>query len=133
MDNTEYFKRKISPLDAAAEWFIKGMNIGFIYAYAFRSEVLYESNRSLRFKQMSSYMFKNSVYTGGVLATWWFFNKSFEIFTNKDFWLNYSLSGVLTLHLWRKKLKLSPVIYKRYIIPIMIFSGVLGKIITSNN
>lgn len=133
MDNTEYFKRKISPLDAAVEWFIKGMNIGLIYAYAFRSEVLPMPFRSMRIKHMYTFVYKNSIYTGGVLATWWFFNKSFEIFTNKDFWLNYSLSGFLTLNIWQSRLGLTRAAYKRHVIPIVIFSGVLGKIISSNS
>ncbi|OMJ84944.1 hypothetical protein SteCoe_13852 [Stentor coeruleus] len=133
MDNTEYCKENNLPLDAGVEWFIKGANIGLIYAYAFRSEVMPMPSKLMSIKHMSSYMFRTSVFTGGVLGIWWFFIKTFENITKKDFWLNYSLSGIVIFNVWSDRLNLNPAAYKMQILSVVIFTGVLGKIISNTN
>ena len=132
MDSVDYYKLKISPIDAAIEWFIKGMNIGLVYGYCFKEEVMRIPDRRLYRVNVTKYIMKNSLYTGLILSTWWFFNKTFERIIEKDLWINYSISGAIVLVLWRKQLDITQANLKKFFIPTMIFTGFLGKLITDD-
>ena len=84
MDNISYFKLKISPIDAAVEWFVKGFNIGLIYGVCFKSEVKWKSLPHQSRLNALKFIANNAVYTGSVLSTWWFFNKAIERIIEKD-------------------------------------------------
>lgn len=130
MEHQNYFKLKITPVDAAVEWFVKGMNIGLIYGYCFRCEVPQHANPFQHKVQVMKYIARNSVVTGCVLSTWWLFNKSLERAFQNDFWGNYSVSGVLVLLIWHRQLDIAPQNIKKYIVPAALFCGILGKIIS---
>jgi hypothetical protein len=131
MDPVSYYKLKISPIDAAVEWMVKGANIGFIYAICMNAEVERGASKLLFWQNFGKFAASNSFYTGTVLGTFWFFNKTFEIITERDVWPNYSLSGMISLMLWKKPLKVTNA--KKLLLPTAIFCGLIGKLITSGN
>ena len=84
---------KIKPLDAFAEWFIKGNNLGF-YIGIFMSKV----EKQTGFFQRAVYTSKTMLTLGISAGTWFFFSKFLERIRGVDDGLNYGL-GIMAMQL----------------------------------
>lgn len=92
----------LSPLDVAAEWVVKGMNIGIYYGLFFGRRDITRGNLTLAQYSFSLLKFttKQSLVLGGVLGTWQCITQAARRASNKERAINYSIGSVPTLLLW---------------------------------
>ena len=103
MAHSDPYLNKITPVDAAVEWMVKGANIGFYFGVFFcKTEVPKEGLRIPYRLALCANVLKNMGVIGGTCSTWFFFVKSLERGRKVDDWFNYSLGSVITLGAWHR-------------------------------
>jgi hypothetical protein len=115
-----------NPKDSAAEWLIKGSNIGLYFGLVF---AYWEVKKGpMYIPRYLGNVAGTIAVTGGTLGTWMFFAKSLGKQRGCDDAMNYSVGSVLTTLIWHKAFGLPT---NRKLAPIALAVGVLGGVLGS--
>ncbi|CAG9315657.1 unnamed protein product [Blepharisma stoltei] len=131
MASSDYYVNKVSGVDKAMEWLIKGANLGFYFGLFFaKHEVKRNDMGSLRYSgALSFFVIKNMLVAGGSLATLMFLVTALEKSRRVNDGLNYGIAAGITLTLWHKAWEIPRNHLGKYIILFSLGAGYFGNML----